>query len=549
MFRFLALAAFLTLFFVPAATRAAPTAAPVLAKADGPTFILQVQSVEHLLDNAEYIAGLIGRDDDAKQWLGLARKMAGPKGIEGVDLKRPFLIYGYLNQELVNSDVVVMIPMADKDSFLGLLKKTLSLEVKEEKDGLFSTEAPNNIGTVYFRFANDYLYATYLKKDNVAATKIPKPADVMGKGDSVISIGVRIDRLPEEIKKFALGAIEENLSKGKDQAIPNETPKIKALKDKTIDSVAAGVKAILFEGEQITLNIDVDSKKDELSFDFDLTAKKGSALAKDFADYKARKSVAFGGLATRDAAMVMALNLSMPSSVKNILGPAIDDVVKLGIAMIPNQAQTVLEPLVKALMPTLKSGDLDGSFAFLGPNKGDKYTIVMVGKIAGGKDLEKAIKEIVAKNADTIPIQMFLELDADTIGDTKIHRLKMKDGLDESTKKIVGESDAWLAFRDDAFLLTFGPDAKDALKKALTSAPAAGPVMKMEFAIGQLIAALSAKEEKATKQAAQKVFGANPTGDTFAMSVDGGESLHVRIAVKGKVLQFFYELDKAKKGN
>ena len=64
---------------------------------------------------------------------------------------------------------------------------------------------------------------------------------------------VDTDRIPDEMKKFALGAIEDGLAKGKENPLPNETPKIKTTKNQFIDSIADGVKEVLFEGEAITL--------------------------------------------------------------------------------------------------------------------------------------------------------------------------------------------------------------------------------------------------------------------------------------------------------
>ncbi len=541
MFRLIAIGALLTALHVPAITRAAPPAA--LAQKDGPTFIVRVQSINQLLNHAEYLAGLAGQEETAKQVLAFVRPMIGEKGLEGVDVKQPFVVFGYLNQELVNSDVVVMIPIADKDAFLGLLKGRLSLEIKDEKDGLFSTEAPNNAGTVYFRFANSYVYATYLKKENLVETKIPKPADLIGGTNSVVSIGVRVDRLPEEIKKFVLGAVEDTLAKGKDQPIPNETPKIKELRDRTIDSLSAGLKAILFECEEITLGIDVDGKKDEMGIEFNMTPKKGSQLAKDFAEIKTRKSVAFGSLGTKDTAVTVAFNASAPASIKKVLGPAIDDMVRIGLDMIPNDAQNILAPLVKALAPTLKSGDLDGGGALIGPNADGKYTALLVGKIMNGKEIEKAVKDLVAEIPE--PFKSDVELDADSVGATKLHHLKIKDRLDDDAKKVFGESDMWLAFRDDAVFVAIGPDAKDALKKAINGSPAPGSLLKMEFSASRLVPTIGVP---GAKQAAKKAFGDDAsTGGGYTLSVEGGDNLRVSFAINGKPIKFIIELDKAKK--
>src|SRR5262249_7351077 len=154
-----------------------------------------------------------------------------------------------------------------------------------------------------------------------------------------------------------------------------------------------GIKSILFDGKEVTLKVDIDPKSDELALEFDLTAKNSSDLAKDIADLKTKKSVALGSLSSSRAAISVALNLSLPGSVKKSLGPAVDELVKTGLAMAPGEIQEAIEPLVKAVVPTLKAGDLDGGLLFLGPDAKNHYTAVLAGKIKDGKGVESAIKD------------------------------------------------------------------------------------------------------------------------------------------------------------
>ena len=101
---------------------------------------------------------------------------------------------------------------------------------------------------------------------------------------------------------------------------------------------------------------------------------------------------------------------------------------------------------------------------------------------------------------------------------------------------------------DDAVVVAVGPNAKEILKKAVSASPAPASLLKMEFSVSRLVALSKAYDAEASKRAAKKVFGDNPkTDDTFTLSVEGGDKLRVNLAVKGKVVQFFAELDKAKK--
>lgn len=539
MFRSLVLGSLLALLAAPAAARAAD-------KADGPAVMLRIQSVDQILDNAEYLAALAGQEEAAKQFLGFVKALSGEKGIEGVDTKRPFVLYANVAQEVEKSQVVLMVPIADQESFVGLLKQRLSLEITDEKNGLFSTNVPNAPGAVYFRFENKYLYGTFQNKDNIDPKKLAKPEDVAGKGTSVLELSVRVDRIPEPMKQFALATVETALAQAKQAPIPNETDKIKQVKEKAVDSLTGGIKSVLFDGKEINLKIGIDRKKDELALEFELTAKEGSDLAKDFADLKSKKSVALGSLASGKAAMQFAMNLSLPASVKKVLGPAVDEAVKTGLGMAPGEIQEAVEPLVKAVAPTLKAGDFDGGLVFLGPDAKNHYTAVVAGKVADGKKIEAEIKELVKKIPE--PVKSAFEVDADSAGDYKLHRIKVGAQLDDNAKKIFGETDMWFAFRDDAALVAFGPDAKSALKDALGKAPAAGSIAKVEMSVSRLIALAESQDPKAAQKAAKEAFGKDPTGDTLSITVEGGESVRLRGVVKGKVIKFFVLLDKAKRG-
>lgn len=545
MIRFLALSTCLAFLTAPAAIS---QAAAQDAK-DAPAVMLQIQSVEKLLANGEYVAKLVGKEEEAKQFLGFIKSLVGEnpeKGIEGVDIKRPFVAYATLAAEVEKSEIVVMLPIADQEAFMGLLKGRLALEIKDEKNGLWSTQAPNNLGSVYFRFANKYVYATFQNKENVDAKKLPKPEDVYVKGDSVVSLSLRIDRIPEALKQFALASIETALTAAKQQKIPAELEKLDPVKEKAVDSVAGGIKSLLNDGKEITLKLDVDAKKDEIALALELTGKDGSELAKDLADFKSRKSVALGGTAMKNAALLLSLNASMPTSVKKVFGPAVDDLIKHGLDM-AGDFKEHLEPLVKALVPTLKAGDLDIGVAVSGPDKDNHLSGVLVAKVVEGKKIETAIKDLVEKIPE--PVKSAIQIDADSEGTHKIHVLKIKDHLDDKARKVIGESDLYLAFRGDAIMLSFGPDAKNLIKDALKSAPAAGPVFRAEVSASKIASLMAAENPRATEKAAKEAFGKDSGGDTISLTVEGGSSLTVKASIRGKVIQFFVLLDKYKAEN
>jgi hypothetical protein len=176
-------------------------AVPNSRAADAPTVLLRIASVEEMFDKAEYIAGLAGQDEVARQFIGFARALAGDKGIEGIDIKRPFALCARLKPEVQQSPVVLLIPIADKESFLGLLKNRANVEPKEEKGGVYSVPVPNIPLPVYFRFAGNYLHATVNDPANIADAALVDAEKLIGKSDGLVSLSVRIDQFPEQVKK------------------------------------------------------------------------------------------------------------------------------------------------------------------------------------------------------------------------------------------------------------------------------------------------------------------------------------------------------------
>src|SRR5262245_45522458 len=88
--RWLPGAALLCLIAVPAV--AYPDS--VAEQAKKPGLVVRVQSIDELLANVRYLAGLVGQEEQAKQIEGFLKSMAGPKGLEGIDTKRPIGLYG-----------------------------------------------------------------------------------------------------------------------------------------------------------------------------------------------------------------------------------------------------------------------------------------------------------------------------------------------------------------------------------------------------------------------------------------------------------------------
>src|SRR3989442_11722392 len=99
----------------------AASAAPVLLSAADapapPTLIIRLQSIDHLIADVKYLAGVAGRADEAKR-LDAQLKQVFPNGIQGIDTKRPLGLYASLdpNGNVIESNGVLLVPVKDEKS-------------------------------------------------------------------------------------------------------------------------------------------------------------------------------------------------------------------------------------------------------------------------------------------------------------------------------------------------------------------------------------------------------------------------------------------------
>src|SRR5690242_21610712 len=88
-----------------------------------PGFVVRIESLDELMNNFRYLAGLVGREEEAKQLEGMLKARAGgPKGFEGIATKRPMAIYGVFSEkDITETLAVALIPIDDEKAFLGLI--------------------------------------------------------------------------------------------------------------------------------------------------------------------------------------------------------------------------------------------------------------------------------------------------------------------------------------------------------------------------------------------------------------------------------------------
>src|SRR5262249_50731727 len=91
--------------------------------------VLRIKPIDDLIADARYVAKLAGREEETRQLEKLLKSKTGPKGLEGIDTKKPLGAYGVLQPKFDESQGVFLLPIADEQTFLKFLE---TMDLKTE---------------------------------------------------------------------------------------------------------------------------------------------------------------------------------------------------------------------------------------------------------------------------------------------------------------------------------------------------------------------------------------------------------------------------------
>jgi hypothetical protein len=507
-----------------------------------PTVEVRLRSVNDLLDKAEYVGGVLGQDEPVRQARELVKQLsADGKGVEGIDPKRPFGAYAVVTQDVANSPVVIMVPIADEERFLQALKDRAGIVPEKGEAGTHKIEVPF-LGETHLKFANGYLYAARDPK-HIAGKDLVTPKAFFAKDDgSALSVLVRVDRIPDDLKELFLGQFEMGLQQGLKQDEGNAAEK--KFKGLFFDSLTGGTKMVLDDAKEVSLKVFVDPKGDDLSAEFTLTPKAGTPLAKTIAGLGGKPSLPAGIVAGKNTVGQGGAKLEMTPEMKKKFATVVDDLIAQAVKEANANEREVAQRVLDTLAPTFKSGELDAAAALVGPDAKGFYRVIAAASVKDGKEIEKLLKEF----APHIPPEAVeITFDADKVGKFAIHKVVLKD-TDDEFDRIFGTKNLWLATSDDCVAVSVEPDGAT-LKAGLEAKPVTANVLNVEVSLAKVLP-LAMKDLKPdeVKALIKDAFGNDPPAgkDTINVSVTGGDRLTARLKVKGKALRLATTLEQAR---
>ncbi len=515
--------------------------------ADKPAVVVRVRSLNALVDNVKLLVTLAGREEIAQQVEGLIKAKIGAQGLEGIDPARPFGAYARFGKGLDDIGGAILIPIANEKAFLGLLDN-LNLRATKGKNDIYTVQTPAPV-EVYLRFANRYAYVTALNPAPLEG-KLADPEQILGKDGPAFSATVRLDQIPDAARQIAIGQVEQGLQ-GLAKKIPGETPGQQAVRAAATKEVAKTVIGVLKDGGDFSLAIDINAKTKELSASLSLAGKSGSELAQTIQKLGQGTSQ-FGKLRGGNAAFRGLAHVVLPDEIKKGFIKLLDEGAAEALGRIQEadnrqQAQQLLD----VLMPTLRAAELDACVQLLGPSADQKYAALVALKVKDGVKLGAKLRDMVAEALKQMPEaqRALVKLDHASAGPVKIHRLDLPADQDpiREMHKVLGETNLYVAFREDAAFFAMGKDSVALLKEAL-AAPAAGPspLFLYEVDVARLAPIIAPTEE--LRAAAKKIFQGGQDG-MVRLSLEGGAALRLSISTPLPVVQFLSQTREMKAGN
>ncbi len=549
----------------------------VALSADKPAIILSLAPYDELRRDFFYIAGLTGQDESAVLLDQVIEARAGSNGRNGIDRNRSMGAYGWLGSQVGEKPpLVLLVPVADPDAFLGLLAN-FDVRTERGRDGVYSANVENLPDPVYFRFANSYVYVTAGDRSVLDEDRLLAPGDVLAagpgcqpRGDSsqpltgnlandstqpspggppcrapTLSLVTYIDRIPDGLKYQLLQEFDDQLVVAKlRDAPPLETEWQKKLRLATMDEVANAFRTFLNEGGETSLRLDLDRRAGEASLTVSVEGAPQSTMAAAIRELgQATSSTA--GLRRTDAAMSLALNIALPERLRALFGAVLDEGERDALAKSGNATdREIAATMFEGLMPTLKATELDWTFNLLGPGSDGLYAIAAGVRIKDGAGLERAMRAAVAKDPTAN-----VAWDVEREGSVGIHRVTPRGN--EDARRILGDKPVYFAFRDDVLLVASGARGLDLIREALAVAPATGKVVEMQVAVARLMPATKNPAANpatvaAAAELARRMFGDDAgDGDRLNLTLEGGKAMTLRLGMKTKLIEFVARLGQA----
>jgi hypothetical protein len=435
-------------------------------QAQQPTVVFTIRGIDSVLDDADFLGGEAGKPGakaGAEQILGA---VTSGKGLAGVDRKKPLGLYWNATADGPPEPPIVFLPVSDAEA----LKKLLAQLAPDFEDDKGEWSASINGTDLSGKVSGGYVFIS-----SKLPSKLADPAKITNTKYDV-ALDVSIDGIPQQFKDFFLEQTEAGARSAKDNGPEPKTEAEKLGQEWGLNATLAIFKALVNDGDRLTLGVDVDQKSRLGAVDVALTAKAKSGMAEVLAAY-GKIQPGFAGIGSESTPFRLILSHPSPANAeqlntffkaaKSSLDETIDKDNKLANDEDRTTAKGLVSKVLDIFQATLKSGSLHAG-VLLESGGGEKLRVIGGAKVAKGDEAGKLLDELIKLSKSESDLAK-VKIDAAKYAGARIHEITLDQN--EDAKKNFGDEPGHLAFRSDSLWFSVGGDNLNALKKALDSKP------------------------------------------------------------------------------
>jgi len=463
-----ALVATVAVGLCPPAARAktydAPVAVGVLAgynavKAD-------IAYVGKLADNPDLAVGLEA----------LLKLMTSNKGLEGLDLDRPWVLAIFPGDTEEETGGCLYLPVTDAKALAAALQPYIGDREKVE-DGIFKFSPAK--GDPFYVFSQGQWLKIGPKIESVKlGPDTPEkliPASAKGYD---ISLTIDLRNLPPGLLEKAKAKMRKDAQKDLARK-PHESETEHFIRKTLIEGVLSCADTLISDTEMLVYGATLDAEAQQAYLDSMFVAKKGSKLAKELAALDDQPS-RFTSIALPDATFSAHVNSTIAALSVKSLTPLSDAIRKSAKEELegedkPEEEKQIIRKLIDAGVDvahqTLGSGRLNAAFS--ARLKPDAVTLLAGGYLAETEKAEEAVNTVIAiAIAEKPELGSIIKTDTGEYKGVRLHEAHLPIGEDEDNReaivRAVGEKlDVTVGFGEQGVYAAAGRDGAKVMKKAI----------------------------------------------------------------------------------
>jgi hypothetical protein len=523
--------------------------------APGQTVVLTAKSGTELADDLESLIKAAAPEGDprARAVLEAVSRFQAAELLKGLDRSRGFGLVVTLPKDPGAGgppSVVAAVPVSDFGQLLDSLKD-LGLTI-DDRPGVpgFSHKVtmPGGNPTLFILQSKGYALCSPVP-DGADRIKAMDPSSwkPRGRGEPILSITVQPSEIPEALKDQFLNQVEAN--------VHQQGPRQPGEADSQYRGRLAGqnlalkaFRSMVRDAGSITLDLDLNRKTSEITLEVAMSARPNTSMARTLRALTGRRS-RFRGL-SHDPIQAAWISLPVAKEVGDLVSDSFERELKEHAEKLESQAEkTLLTRLGELLKANLKVPEIDLGVAVqrAAPEGSNTAPLVVLGgmKIQSGRQAERLVRDATAKLKPGANVKIDFDV-AKAADGAAIHQISgLFEVTDSDLVKSFGKPSLFVAFRDDALLVSFGENGLTPLRRALdglSSPPASGgdePVSSM-IHVARLgdFADKDQEKEKYLRAAAQVFRGDHAQHDRIHLGLRGvGDGIRLRLAIDAPVLK------------